>query len=147
MDITLLLDYIFISYCDYLFMNRESCVRMDCPLDAVMSLIEGRWKTVNLCRMAHEKKPQRFKDFLNGIEGISSRMLSKQLREMEEDRLIDRTVYPEVPARVEYTLTDRAKSLLPLLAPLAQWGIDNLFTNSVDFSVQDMVSVSEPVSE
>ena len=128
-------------------MNKETCVRMNCPLDAVMSLIEGRWKTVILCRMAHEGKPQRFKDFLNGIDGISSRMLSKQLREMEEDRLINRTVYPEVPARVEYTLTDRAMSLLPLLAPLAQWGIDNLFTNSVDFPEAELSSASEPVAQ
>ena len=128
-------------------MNKEDCVRMDCPLDAVMSLIEGRWKTVILCRMAHEGKPQRFKDFLNGIDGISSRMLSKQLREMEEDRLIVRTVYPEVPARVEYTLAERAKSLLPLLAPLAQWGLDNLFTNHVEFSEADIRPSAEPVTE
>ena len=128
-------------------MNKETCVRIDCPLDAVMSLIEGRWKTVILCRMAHEGTPQRFKDFLHGIDGISSRMLSKQLREMEEDRLIIRTVYPEVPARVEYTLADRAKSLLPLLAPLAQWGIDNLFTNNVEFPESEIAQVPEPVTQ
>ena len=127
-------------------MNREDCVRMDCPLDAVMALIEGRWKIVILCRMAHEGRPQRFKDFLGGIEGISSRMLSKQLKEMEADRLITRTVYPEVPARVEYSLTERSKSLLPLLAPLAQWGLDNLFTNNVDFS-PEVKDSAEPVTQ
>ena len=115
-------------------MHFDPKVRMDCPLDAAMSVIEGRWKTVILCRMAMEGRPVRFKEFMEGIEGISSRMLVRQLREMEEDRLVTREVFPEVPPRVEYSLTPRARSLLPILRQLAEWGRENMFNSSVDIS-------------
>ncbi len=115
-------------------MHFDPKVRMDCPLDAAMSIIEGRWKTVILCRLANEGGPLRFKDLMEGIEGISSRMLVRQLREMEADRLIDREVFPEVPPRVEYSLTPRAMSLMPILVDLAKWGMENMFNNVVDIS-------------
>lgn len=106
--------------------------RMDCPLDAAMSMIEGKWKTVILCRMAIEGKPLRFKELME-VEGISARILTKQLKEMEADMLIVRTVYREVPPRTEYSLTARGESLLPILKQLAEWGMDNMFPNRVTF--------------
>lgn len=105
--------------------------RMNCAIDATMSLIEGRWKTVILCRMFHEGKPIRFSELSRGIDNISSRILSKQLKEMENDGLITRNVYAEVPVRVEYSLTEKAISLGPILQMMADWGLNNMFSNRV----------------
>jgi DNA-binding HxlR family transcriptional regulator len=105
---------------------------MNCPLDAAMSMIEGKWKTVILCRMMVEGRPLRFKELME-VEGISARILTKQLREMEADGLVVKKSYPEVPPRTEYTLTAKAESLGPILQQLAQWGMDNMFHNRVTF--------------
>ena len=107
--------------------------RMNCAIDATMSLIEGRWKTVILCRLYREDRPGRFSELSSGIENISSRILSKQLKEMEKDGLIIRSVYPEVPVRVEYALTEKAYSLMPIMKMMAEWGLNNAFSNRVKF--------------
>ena len=106
--------------------------RMNCAVDATMSVIEGRWKTVILCRMMIEGRPLRFKELME-VEGISARILTKQLREMEADGLVVKRSYPEVPPRTEYTLTAKAESLAPILRALAEWGLDNMFQNRVAF--------------
>ncbi len=80
-----------------------------------------------------EGRPIRFNELSNGIEGISSRILSKQLKEMENDGLIKREVFAEVPARVEYSFTQKAESLMPILKSLAEWGRDNMFSQRVIF--------------
>ncbi|MFA7150328.1 MAG: helix-turn-helix domain-containing protein [Candidatus Methanomethylophilaceae archaeon] len=106
--------------------------RMDCAIDATMSVIEGRWKTVVLCKLAMKKK-MRFNQMIKEIEGISPRILSKQLRELERDGVILRTSFPEIPPRVEYTLTKRGESLIPLLVIMGDWGLRNMFPNLVKF--------------
>ena len=118
-------------------MISQPSPRMNCPLDAAMSMIEGKWKTVILCRMMREARPLRFKE-LREVEGISARILTKQLREMEADGLVVKRSYPEVPPRTEYTLTAKAESLAPILKALAEWGMDNMFQNrvAVDSSVK-----------
>ncbi len=113
-------------------MMNQSSPRMNCPLDAAMSMIEGKWKTVSLCRMMIEGRPLRFKELME-VEGISARILTKQLREMEADGLIVKRSYQEVPPRTEYSLTAKAESLGPILKQLAQWGMDNMFQNRVTF--------------
>ena len=113
-------------------MISQPSPRMNCPLDAAMSMIEGKWKTVILCRMMREARPLRFKELME-VEGISARILTKQLREMEADGLIVKRSYPEVPPRTEYSLTAKAESLAPILKELAQWGMDNMFQNRVVF--------------
>ena len=113
-------------------MKSQPTPRMNCPLDAAMSMIEGKWKTVILCRMMIEGRPLRFKELME-VEGISARILTKQLREMEADGLVVKKSYPEVPPRTEYTLTAKAESLGPILQQLAQWGMDNMFHNRVTF--------------
>ena len=107
--------------------------RMNCAIDATMSLIEGRWKTVILCRLYREDRPLRFSELSSGIENISSRILSKHLKEMEKDGLIPRSGYPEVPVRVEYALTEKAHSLMPIMKMMAEWGLNNAFSNRVKF--------------
>ena len=113
-------------------MKSQPTPRMNCPLDAAMSMIEGTWTTVILCRMMIEGRPLRFKELME-VEGISARILTKQLREMEADGLVVKKSYPEVPPRTEYTLTAKAESLGPILQQLAQWGMDNMFHNRVTF--------------
>ena len=113
-------------------MKSQPAPRMNCPLDAAMSMIEGTWKTVILCRMMIEGRPLRFKELME-VEGISARILTKQLREMEADGLVVKRSYPEVPPRTEYTLTAKAESLAPILKALAEWGMDNMFQNRVAF--------------
>lgn len=113
-------------------MKSQPVPRMNCPLDAAMSMIEGKWKTVILCRMMIESRPLRFKELME-VEGISARILTKQLREMEADGLVVKRSYPEVPPRTEYALTAKAESLAPILQALAQWGMDNMFQNRVVF--------------
>ncbi|MFA6680011.1 MAG: helix-turn-helix domain-containing protein [Candidatus Methanomethylophilaceae archaeon] len=114
-------------------MSQDAKVpRMDCAIDATMSVIEGRWKTVVLCKLAMKKK-LRFNQMIKEIDGVSPRILSKQLRELESDGVILRTSFPEIPPRVEYQLTEKGESLIPLLKVMGDWGLRNMFSNTVKF--------------
>ena len=104
--------------------------RSDCAIDVTMSVIEGRWKPVILCKLKQTGE-MRFNQLLKNIDGISPRMLTKQLKELERDGLISRKAFHEIPPRVEYSLTKRGESLLPVLSAMAKWGLDNMFTNTV----------------
>ena len=112
--------------------------RMNCAVDATMSVIEGRWKTVILCKL-YMNGPMRFNQLMKDIDGISPRILTKQLKEMESDGIIARTSYPEIPPRVEYSITDKGLSLGPILLAMADWGLKNMFSNKVTFD-QDIIT-------
>ena len=103
-------------------MTQMPCPRMDCAVDAAMSVFEGRWKSVILCRMMREDRPLRFKELAEGIDGISARILTKQLKEMESDHLIVRREYAESPPRVEYSLTEFGHTIRPVLESMYTWG-------------------------
>lgn len=107
--------------------------RLDCAVDAAMSVIEGRWKTVIICKLAHAERPLRYNQLMNGIQGISPRIFTLQLKEMERDGILIRTVRSETPKCVEYQLSDRGRSLIPILVQLAAWGAKNMFANRVTF--------------
>ena len=91
-----------------------------CALDVTMELVGGKWKTIVLWYLRKEKK--RFSELRRLIPGITEKMLSMQLRQLEKDGFISRTVHPEVPPRVEYALTPLGRTLLPLLEEIAKWG-------------------------
>jgi DNA-binding HxlR family transcriptional regulator len=91
-----------------------------------MSVIEGRWKTTILCLLVSHGT-LRFSEIRRMIPPISPRILTKQLRELESDGVVDRVVSGDRPSRVEYSLTDRGRSLGPVLECLAKWGIENMF--------------------
>lgn len=95
-----------------------------CPVEATLSLIGGKWKTVIIWRL--KGRTLRYNQLMSELARISPKMLTKQLRELEEDGLIGRTIYPEIPPRVEYYLTDKGKSLIPIIDAMCQWGIENL---------------------
>jgi len=98
--------------------------RTDCAIDVTMSVIEGRWKSIVLCKLKH-KGEMRFTRLLRDIEGVSPRMLTKQLKELERDGMIIRKVYNEMPPRVEYSLTKKGESIIPVLTAMAEWGLFN----------------------
>ena len=95
-----------------------------CPIEATVALIGGKWKTVILWNLKDGKV--RFNKLMSEIPDISPKMLTKQLRELERDGIVERKMYPEIPPRVEYSLTPLAISLVPILSQMAQWGMANL---------------------
>ena len=112
--------------------NPDITPRMNCAVDATMSVIEGRWKTVILCKL-YKNGPMRFNQLMKSIDGVSPRILTKQLKEMESDGIISRVSYQEIPPRVEYSITDKGLSLGPILKAMADWGLQNMFHNRVTF--------------
>src|SRR5882762_6368892 len=92
----------------------------ECNLTYAIQLMGGRWKLLILMRLENGK--QRFGELNKQIPNITERMLTLQLRELEQDGLITRKVYAEVPPRVEYEMTDIGRDLLPICSELHAWG-------------------------
>ena len=91
-----------------------------CAMDITMDYIGGKWKTVVLWYLRKDRK--RFSELRRLIPNITEKMLSLQLKDLEKDGIVKRKVYPEVPPRVEYYLTDFGKTLIPMLEEIAKWG-------------------------
>lgn len=104
---------------------NEKQINDSCGMAYSLSILGGRWKPAILCRLSHQK--MRYSDLKNSIENISERMLIAQLRELETDRVVKRTVYPVVPPRVEYELTELGETMKPMLKAMSDWG--NLHKN------------------
>lgn len=108
-------------------MGRTRHDRLDCSpgcaVEATLTLIDGKWKGVILFHLLDGTL--RFNEIRRKLPSVTQRMLTHQLREMEADGLISRTVFPQVPPRVDYALTDRGRSLQPVLMALKQWGDAN----------------------
>jgi DNA-binding HxlR family transcriptional regulator len=102
----------------------NSRLNTDCGVEVALELIGGKWKGIILYRLLPGQL--RFNQLLRLLPKVTQRMLTKQLRELEQDGLVQRTVYAEVPPRVEYNLTERGQSLTPLLLQLKQWGDSQL---------------------
>ena len=97
----------------------------ECPIRNVLARIGDKWSLLVLCTLERESA-MRFGTLLGSIPDISQKMLTVTLRTLEEDGLVTRRVYPEVPPRVEYSLTDRAVSLLPHVNSLIGWAIEHM---------------------
>jgi DNA-binding HxlR family transcriptional regulator len=91
----------------------------NCPVEAALDLIGGKWKAIILFRILEETR--RFNELRRLMPGLTQRMLTNQLRELERDGLIDRKVYAEVPPKVEYSMTAFGRTLEPVLFALKQW--------------------------
>ncbi|MCM3269709.1 winged helix-turn-helix transcriptional regulator [Paenibacillus elgii] len=96
----------------------------DTPFGYTMSVIGGKWKMV-IIYLSAENQPVRFNDLKRQIGAITFKIWSSQLKELEADGLVKRKEYPQVPPKVEYSLTDKAETLLPVLEALCEWGIKN----------------------
>ena len=91
-----------------------------CPVATTVALIGSKWKLLIIRNLL--ARPWRFNELKKDLEGISQKVLTDSLRSMEADGIITRTVYPEVPPRVEYALTELGKSLKPILDSMRAWG-------------------------
>lgn len=96
----------------------------DTPFGYTISLIGGKWKMVIIYLLA-ENETVRFNDLKRQIGAITFKTLSSQLKELEADGLVNRKEYPQIPPKVEYSLTLKAKTLLPVLEGLCEWGAKN----------------------
>ena len=97
-----------------------------CPVRNVLSRIGDRWSLLVLLALHDKAEAMRFSDLCRAIPDVSQKMLTSTLRKLEADDLLSRTVYPEVPPRVEYKLTKRGKTLIPLLNQLVDWSLENM---------------------
>ena len=93
-----------------------------CPVTAALSVIGGKWKVIILWHLQDGVK--RFGELQRLVKGISQKMLTQELRDLEECGLVSRKVYPVVPPKVEYSLTDTGWSLKPVLEQLSEWGTE-----------------------
>lgn len=93
-----------------------------CPVATTVQLIGSKWKLLIMRDLL--KRPWRFNELRRDLDGISQKVLTDSLRSMEEDGIITRTVYPEVPPRVEYALSELGESMRPIIQAMEQWGTE-----------------------
>lgn len=91
-----------------------------CPVEATLEIIGGKWKGVALYHLLDG--PLRFNELKRRLSDVTQRMLTRQLRELEASELVMRTIYPEVPPRVDYRLTDKGETLRPIILGMKSWG-------------------------
>jgi DNA-binding HxlR family transcriptional regulator len=94
-----------------------------CFFELTLLVIGGKWKPIILYKLAREEV-LRFGELKRQSQGVTERMLSRQLRELENDGLIHREVYKQVPPKVEYSLTELGRSLIPILLNMREWGVE-----------------------
>ncbi|MCR4674505.1 MAG: helix-turn-helix transcriptional regulator [Lachnospiraceae bacterium] len=103
----------------------ESLAGEGCGLKKVLNTMGGKWKIMILC-VIDNNEVVRYGDLRREVFGITNTMLAQSLKELEQDGLVTRTQYDEMPVRVEYSLTDKTHTLIPILLELKKWGEENL---------------------
>ncbi len=106
--------------CDVINYKQKS---FNCTFELTLELIGGKWKPIILWHLSRFEA-LRFSELKRGMPNVTQKMLTQQLRELEEDKLVSRKVYAEVPPKVEYSLTETGKSLIPILKLMDDWGKD-----------------------
>ena len=101
-------------------MRSKEDILPECPVATTVSLIGSKWKLLIMRNLLG--RPWRFNELQKSIEGISQKALTEALRSMEADGIVSRTVYPEVPPRVEYALTELGESMRPIIKSMENWG-------------------------
>jgi len=101
-------------------MAKNKLPNSECPITRTMELIGGKWSLLIVYMLMKETK--RFKELERSIEGINTRMLVKELKQLEESGIISRKVFAEVPPRVEYSLTEKGQALKNVLVEMQSWG-------------------------
>ncbi len=104
--------------------------RDNCPVEATLDLIGGKYKALILWHLS--EGVLRFSELRSRIPKATPKMLTQQLRELEEQALIHREVYPVIPPKVEYSLTETGRSLLPILVAMRDWGADYLRSKDME---------------
>ena len=116
-----------------------------CPVGITLDMIGGKYKALILWHLS--EKTLRFSQLKRMISGVTPKMLTQQLRELECNALIHREVFPVIPPRVEYSLTDLGKSLMPVLISMRDWGASYLRTNDMESCCFMMDSISTAAAE
>lgn len=98
----------------------SNCSQTSCPITYSMSMIGGKWRPIILMRIS--QGINRFGILDRSIDGISKNMLTRELRDLEKNEILNRKIFAEIPPRVEYSLTEYAKELGPILGQLCEWG-------------------------
>ncbi|MCM0080470.1 helix-turn-helix transcriptional regulator [Geomonas sp. Red32] len=98
---------------------------MACPIEVTVNLLGDKWKVL-IVRNLLLRGTQRFGELNRGISGVTQKMLTQQLRQLESDGLVTRKIYPEVPPRVEYSLTEFGHTLRPIFEAMHNWGTSYL---------------------
>lgn len=101
-----------------------------CPVSSTLELIGGKYKALILWHLS--ENTLRFSELRKAITGATAKMLTQQLRELEASKLITRVVYPIIPPKVEYSLTELGKSLLPILVAMRDWGASYLRSKNLE---------------
>jgi len=104
--------------------EKKYTAATDCPITATIEVIGGKWKPIIIWLLIQE--PKRFGELHKSIPGIALKVLARQLKELEAVGIINRAVFAEVPPRVEYSLTDKGKSLTAIMQSLASWSKANI---------------------
>jgi DNA-binding HxlR family transcriptional regulator len=99
-------------------MNRKG---QQCPAERTLDVIGGRWKVLILWQLFQGQR--RFSELFRALDGITQKMLTQQLRELEKDGIVHRQVYPQIPPKVEYSLTPLGESLRPVVDAMCEWGL------------------------
>lgn len=108
-----------------------------CGTELTMDIIGGKWKGVILWNL--RSRTLRFSQLKRKLNGVTQKMLTQQLRELEEDGLINRKVFPQVPPKVEYSLTEYGKTIVPVLYSIYQWGIKYAMQFDVHLDIPDEI--------
>ena len=101
-----------------------------CPVETALEMIGGKYKALILWHLAEQTL--RFSQLHKSIPNATAKMLTQQLRELESDKMIHREVYPVIPPKVEYSLTDLGRSFLPVLVAMRDWGANYLRTKNLE---------------
>jgi DNA-binding HxlR family transcriptional regulator len=96
-----------------------------CPMEYILSIIGGKWKPLIIWRLVNNEI-LRYGQLKKSLIGITHKMLSQQLKELESDEIIKREEYPEIPPKVEYSLTEKGITLIPVFQSMVDWGKQNM---------------------
>ena len=100
-------------------------IKVSCEIEVTLKMIGGKYKPIILYYLIENKK-KRFNEILSFLNNVSQKTLTNQLRELETDGLISRKIYPQVPPKVEYSITEKGKTLFPILELMCEWGEKNI---------------------
>ncbi|RKN61327.1 winged helix-turn-helix transcriptional regulator [Paenibacillus ginsengarvi] len=103
-----------------MFVRAEAGEERKCPIETLIRVVGGKWKPLILWHLLDSTK--RFNELEKLIPEVTQKMLAQHLRELENDRLVTRTIYPSVPPKVEYALSEYGKTLIPVLEVMCEWG-------------------------
>lgn len=107
-------------------------IEYNCSMELTLDIIGGKWKTIIIWHLG--KKTMRFNELKRSLPNITQKMLAQQLKALEENKLVNRCIYTQIPPKVEYSLTDYGRTLLPVLSSLCEWAFN--YANSIESEIE-----------